>query len=61
MQGETPQQIAGRMRLIAASMSNKDDAAEITRYADWLQRQSIDRTVDDPTTLLLWPLNRTRK
>jgi hypothetical protein len=36
MKGETAEQVAERMRAIAASMSDKGDAAEIVRYADWL-------------------------
>jgi hypothetical protein len=34
MKGETAEQVAERMRAIAASMSGKGDAAEIVRYAD---------------------------
>lgn len=61
MKGETAEQVAERMRAIAASMSDKEDAAKITRYADWLRRQPGDRTVDDPTALRLWPRDRTNK
>jgi hypothetical protein len=37
MKGETTEQVAERMRAIAASMSDKEDAAEVTLYADWLR------------------------
>lgn len=42
MRGEPAELIAERLRSIAASMSDKDDAAEITRYANWLLSRRYD-------------------
>lgn len=61
MKGETAEQVAERMRAIAASMSDNEDAAEIRRYANWLQRQPADRKIDYPTGLRLWPRDPSRK
>lgn len=55
MKGEAAELVAERMRAIAASMSDKEDAAEIRGYADWLQRQPDDRPIDDSTALRTSP------
>lgn len=54
MKGETVEQVAERMRAIAASMSDKGDAAEIVRYADGLVRRPTSGSYDEPP-LGLWP------
>jgi hypothetical protein len=35
---ETPEQVANRMRELAAGIANPADAQAIRRYADWLER-----------------------
>jgi hypothetical protein len=35
---ETPEQVANRMRELAAGVANPADADAIKRYADWLER-----------------------
>lgn len=37
MQGESDKEVAERMRLIAAGVSDLTDARAILRYADWLE------------------------
>lgn len=55
MKDETAEQVAERMRSIAASMSDKGDAAEIVRYANWLVGRRLHRLCDEPPALGSWP------
>lgn len=55
MKGETAEQVAERMRAIAASMSDKSDADEIKRYANWLVGRRPSDTHDEPPALGSWP------
>lgn len=54
MKGETAEQVAERMRTIAAAMSDMNDAAEIVRYADWLVRRRSGGSRDEPPALGSW-------
>lgn len=61
MKGESADQVAERMRAIAASTSNKDDAAEIARYANFLQWKRADDLEDESTVFCSSPALSPRK
>lgn len=60
MKGETAEQVAERIRSIASSMSEKGDAAEIVRYADWLVGRRPGGSSSEPPAFGSWPANSTK-
>ena len=46
--GETPHEVAQRLRSLAEGVANPQDANDIRRYADWLERElDADEVLDE--------------